>query len=318
MHVLLADTDGANRAADAAASGLLCDQVTLTGRIDPAAHRGIWKFRSVTPRDPRWRIRFSRDCGGTDAEPPRRGGRGVYRFEPAALCMHWCRLNGDRLQCDVGGTTRDRRSLRAGASQLALALTVRMQPGDIVIRDGAPSQTSRAPGRAFSGSGAMTSRQKTLAVALHYYPHRRAAGGRQCNCASAQDHRVGQGHGIPIEETSAGPAHCRMSISRRDSGRASTGGGEVLISCLAAVGAHPLERHPVPTMPRSLPALSTVSILPLSIAVILGSLTARLRHSEACCQCASPRSEIHDDLAKHFIDEGTAGTVVGLQRSPTI
>ena len=93
--------------------------------------------------------------------------------------------------------------LRAGAAELSQALArAELQPGDIVIRDGAPPQAARRQGRAFPGSRAMSVELRNqLAVALHYDKTgapRVVAKGK--GTIGAKIIELAKAHDIPIEE----------------------------------------------------------------------------------------------------------------------
>jgi Flagellar hook-length control protein FliK len=146
MHVLLADTDGAIARQTLLQVASLPDQVDpSTGRIDPAAQRWNFEIPFVTPQGTAMaQFEISRDGGGTEAEAAKRAWRARFTLdvEPAGPVHALVSLNGDKTSVRMWAerpATADQ--LRAGASQLALALSrAELQPGDIVIRDGAPSQ----------------------------------------------------------------------------------------------------------------------------------------------------------------------------------
>ena len=143
---LLADTDGAIARQTLLQVASLPDQVDpSTGRIDPAAQRWNFEIPFVTPQGTAMaQFEISRDGGGTEAEAAKRAWRARFTLdvEPAGPVHALVSLNGDKASVRMWAerpATADQ--LRAGASQLALALSrAELQPGDIVIRDGAPSQ----------------------------------------------------------------------------------------------------------------------------------------------------------------------------------
>jgi Flagellar hook-length control protein FliK len=149
MHVLLADTDGAIARQTLLQVASLPDQVDpSTGRIDPAAQRWNFEIPFLTPQGTAMaQFEISRD-GGTEAEAAKRAWRARFTLdvEPAGPVHALVSLNGDKTSVRMWAerpATADQ--LRAGASQLAQALSrAELQPGDIVIRDGAPSQPAAA------------------------------------------------------------------------------------------------------------------------------------------------------------------------------
>ena len=92
--------------------------------------------------------------------------------------------------------------LRAGVAQLSQALSrAELQPGDIVIRDGAPVQLVVGQGRAFSGSRAVSPEARKLAVALQYdRPARRRVVAKGKGSIGDKIVEVARAHDIPIEE----------------------------------------------------------------------------------------------------------------------
>ena len=150
MHHLLADTDGA------IARQTLLQVASLPAQSDPAAAR-------LDPTAPRWsfeipfataqgtamaQFEISRDGGGHAVEAAKRVWRARFTLdiEPAGPVHALVSLNGDktsvRMWAERPATAMQ---LRAGAAQLSQALSrAELQPGDIVIRDGAPAQTASA------------------------------------------------------------------------------------------------------------------------------------------------------------------------------
>jgi hypothetical protein len=146
MHVLLADTDGALARQTLLQVASLPDQVDpSTGRIDPAAQRWNFEIPFVTPQGTAMaQFEISRDGGGPEAEAAKRAWRARFTLnvEPAGPVHALVSLNGDKTSVRMWAerpATADQ--LRAGVTQLSQALSrAELQPGDIVIRDGAPSQ----------------------------------------------------------------------------------------------------------------------------------------------------------------------------------
>jgi hypothetical protein len=150
MHVLLADTDGAIARQTLLQVASLPDQVDpSTGRIDPAAQRWNFEIPFLTPQGTAMaQFEISRDGGGTETDAAKRAWRARFTLdvEPAGPVHALVSLIGDKTSVRMWAerpATADQ--LRAGVSQLSLALSrAELQPGDIVIRDGAPSQAVSA------------------------------------------------------------------------------------------------------------------------------------------------------------------------------
>ena len=151
MHVLLADTDGAIARQTLLQVASLPDQVDpSTGRIDPTAQRWNFEIPFVTPQGTAMaQFEISRDGAGSEAEAAKRAWRARFTLdvEPAGPVHALVSLNGDRTSVRMWAerpATADQ--LRAGVSQLSQALSrAELQPGDIVIRDGAPPQPVSTP-----------------------------------------------------------------------------------------------------------------------------------------------------------------------------
>jgi hypothetical protein len=151
MHHLLADTDGAIARQTLLQVASLPDQVDpSTGRIDPTAQRWNFEIPFSTPQGTAMaQFEISRDGGGSEAGASAdRAWRARFTLdiEPAGPVHALVSLNGDRTSVRMWAerpATADQ--LRAGVSQLSQALTrAELRPGDIVIRDGAPSQAVSA------------------------------------------------------------------------------------------------------------------------------------------------------------------------------
>lgn len=150
MHVLLADTDGAIARQTLLQVASLPDQVDpSTGRIDPAAQRWNFEIPFLTPQGTAMaQFEISRDGGGTEADAAKRAWRARFTLdvEPAGPVHALVSLNGDKTSVRMWAerpATADQ--LRAGVSLLSQALSrAELLPGDIVIRDGAPSQPAAA------------------------------------------------------------------------------------------------------------------------------------------------------------------------------
>ncbi|MBU6463851.1 MAG: flagellar hook-length control protein FliK [Bradyrhizobium sp.] len=147
MHHLLADTDGAIARQTLLQVASLPDQVDpATGRIDSVPPRWNFEIPFVTPQGTAMaQFEISRDGGtASEAEAGNRAWRARFTLdvEPAGPVHALVSLSGDRTSVRMWAerpATADQ--LRAGVSQLSQALSrAELQPGDIVIRDGAPSQ----------------------------------------------------------------------------------------------------------------------------------------------------------------------------------
>ena len=150
MHVLLADTDGAiARQTLLQVASLPAQADPATGRIDPASPRWNFEIPFVTPQGTAMaQFEISRDAAGTEVEAAKRAWRARFTLdvEPAGPVHALVSLHGERTSVRMWAerpATADQ--LRAGVSQLSQALSrAELQPGDIVIRDGAPSQPASA------------------------------------------------------------------------------------------------------------------------------------------------------------------------------
>jgi hypothetical protein len=147
MHHLLADTDGAIARQTLLQVASLPDQVDpATGRIDSVQPRWNFEIPFVTQQGTAMaQFEISRDGGtGTQAEAAKQAwsARFTLDVEPAGPVHALISLNGDRTSVRMWAerpATADQ--LRAGVSQLSQALVrADLQPGDIVVRDGAPLQ----------------------------------------------------------------------------------------------------------------------------------------------------------------------------------
>ncbi|HMM89755.1 flagellar hook-length control protein FliK [Bradyrhizobium sp.] len=149
-HHLLDDTDAA------IARQTLLQVASLPDRIDPSAPRldataPRWHFEIpfVTPQGTAMaQFEISRDGGHEEVEAAKRIWRARFSLdvEPAGPVHALISLSGEktsvRLWAERPATAEQ---LRAGMPQLSQALTsAELQPGDIVIRDGAPPQAAPA------------------------------------------------------------------------------------------------------------------------------------------------------------------------------
>jgi len=130
----------------------LPERVDTAGqRIDQAAPRWNFEIPFATPQGTAMaQFEISRDGGGIEAEAPSRVWRARFSLnvEPAGPVHALISLSGERTSVRMWAERpATAAQLRAGATQLSQALSkAELQPGEIVIRDGAPSQP--APARA--------------------------------------------------------------------------------------------------------------------------------------------------------------------------
>jgi Flagellar hook-length control protein FliK len=151
LQHLLTDTDGA------IARQTLLQVASLPGQTDPAAGRvdasvPRWNFEIpfATPQGTAMaQFEISRDEGGNAVAPAKQVWRARFSLdvEPAGPIHALVSLNGERTSVRMWAERPATASqLRAGISQLSQALSrAELQPGDIVVRDGAPVQPVSAP-----------------------------------------------------------------------------------------------------------------------------------------------------------------------------
>jgi hypothetical protein len=150
VHHLLDDTDAAIARQTLLQVASLPDRADIAGpRTDPAAR---WNFEIpfATPAGTAIaQFEISRDGTASEIDAAKRVWRARFSLdvEPAGPIHALISLSGDktsvRMWAERPATATQ---LRAGASQLSQALSrAELQPGDIVIRDGAPLQPSPAP-----------------------------------------------------------------------------------------------------------------------------------------------------------------------------
>jgi hypothetical protein len=151
MRHLLADTDGAIARQTLLQVASLPDRVdAAAARIDQAMPRWNFEIPFATPQGTAMaQFEISRDgsTGGVEAAKRVWRARFSLDIEPAGPVHALISLSGERtsvrLWAERPATSAQ---LRAGAAQLSQALgRAELQPGDIVIRDGAPVQTASAP-----------------------------------------------------------------------------------------------------------------------------------------------------------------------------
>jgi hypothetical protein len=151
VHHLLDDTDAAIARQTLLQVASLPDRADIAGpRTDPAAPRWNFEIPFATPGGTAIaQFEISRDGATSEIEAARRVWRARFSLdvEPAGPIHALISLSGDktsvRMWAERPATATQ---LRAGASQLSQALSrAELQPGDIVIRDGAPLQSKPAP-----------------------------------------------------------------------------------------------------------------------------------------------------------------------------
>ena len=151
MHHLLADTDGAiARQTLLQVASLPGQSDTPAARLDPLAPRWNFEIPFVTGQGTAMaQFEISRDGGGSEVEAAKRVWRARFSLdvEPAGPIHAQISLSGERTSVRMWAERpATAEQLRAGVSQLSQALSrAELQPGDIVIRDGAPVQSAAAP-----------------------------------------------------------------------------------------------------------------------------------------------------------------------------
>jgi Flagellar hook-length control protein FliK len=151
MHHLLADTDGAIARQTLLQVASLPDRVDAAGpRVDPGAPRWNFEIPFATPQGTAMaQFEISREGGGSEVEAAKQVWRARFSLdvEPAGPVHALISLSGERTSVRMWAERpATAAQLRAGAAQLGQALSkAELQPGDIVIRDGAPVQTVSAP-----------------------------------------------------------------------------------------------------------------------------------------------------------------------------
>jgi hypothetical protein len=151
VHHLVDDTDAAIARQTLLQVASLPDRADIVApRIDPAAPRWNFEIPFATPAGTAIaQFEISRDGTGREIDVAKRVWRARFSLdvEPAGPIHAVISLSGDktsvRMWAERPATATQ---LRAGVSQLSQALSrAELQPGDIVIRDGAPLQPSPAP-----------------------------------------------------------------------------------------------------------------------------------------------------------------------------
>jgi hypothetical protein len=151
VHHLLDDTDATIARQTLLQVASLPDRADIAGpRTDSAAPRWNFEIPFATPAGTAIaQFEISRDGTGREIDAAKRVWRARFSLdvEPAGPIHALISLLGDktsvRMWAERPATATQ---LRAGASQLSQALSrAELQPGEIVIRDGAPLQSKPAP-----------------------------------------------------------------------------------------------------------------------------------------------------------------------------
>jgi hypothetical protein len=150
-HHLLGDTDAAIARQTLLQVASLPDHVDIASvRLDPTAPRWNFEIPFATLQGTAIaQLEISRDGGGGEVEATKRVWRARFSLdvEPAGPVHALVSLSGERTSVRIWAERPvTAAQLRAGVSRLSQALSeAELQPGDIVIRDGAPPQPAPAP-----------------------------------------------------------------------------------------------------------------------------------------------------------------------------
>jgi hypothetical protein len=151
LQQLLSDTDGAiARQTLLQVASLPGQPDAATGRVDPTTPRWNFEIPFATPQGTAMaQFDISRDGGGREAGAAKPVWRARFSLdvEPAGPVHAMVSLTGERTSVRMWAERpATAAQLRAGVSQLSQALSrAELQPGDIVVRDGAPVQPVSAP-----------------------------------------------------------------------------------------------------------------------------------------------------------------------------
>ena len=150
-HHLLSDTDAAIARQTLLQVASLPDHVDIaSARLDPTAPRWNFEIPFATVQGTAIaQFEVSRDGGGSEVEATKRVWRARFSLdiEPAGPVHALVSLSGERTSVRIWAERpATAAQLRAGVSRLSQALSeAELQPGDIMIRDGAPPQSAPAP-----------------------------------------------------------------------------------------------------------------------------------------------------------------------------
>jgi hypothetical protein len=151
LQHLLTDTDGAIARQTLLQVASLPGQTdTTASRLDPSVPRWNFEIPFGTPQGTAMaQFEISRDGGGREAGAAKPVWRARFSLdvEPAGPVHAQVSLSGERTSVRMWAERpATAAQLRAGVSQLSQALSrAELQPGDIVVRDGAPVQPASAP-----------------------------------------------------------------------------------------------------------------------------------------------------------------------------
>jgi hypothetical protein len=151
VHHLLDDTDAAIARQTLLQVASLPDRAEIAGlRTDPAAPRWNFEIPFATPAGTAIaQFEISRDGSASTIDAAKRVWRARFSLdvEPAGPVHAQISLSGDKTSVRMWAERPATASqLRDGAAQLSQALSrADLLPGDIVIRDGAPTQSAPAP-----------------------------------------------------------------------------------------------------------------------------------------------------------------------------
>jgi hypothetical protein len=149
-HRLLDDTDAAIARQTLLQVASLPDRADPSGNpADPSVPRWNFEIPFATPQGTAMaQFEIARDGGGRDNDAAQRIWRARFSLdvEPAGPVHALITLSGDRTSVRMWAERpATAAQLRAGTSELSQALSAaELQPGDIVIRDGAPPQPTPA------------------------------------------------------------------------------------------------------------------------------------------------------------------------------
>jgi hypothetical protein len=120
------------------------------GRLDAVAPKWNFEIPFASPQGTAMaQFEISRDSGGNEVDAVKRVWRARFSIdvEPAGPVHALVSLAGDRTSVRMWAERpATAAQLRAGAADLGQALSkAELQPGDIVIRDGAPPQPAPPP-----------------------------------------------------------------------------------------------------------------------------------------------------------------------------
>lgn len=151
LQHLLSDTDGALARQTLLQVASLAGQTdTTAGRLDPTVPRWNFEIPFATPLGIAMaQFEISRDGGGREINAAKQVWRARFSLdvEPAGPIHALVSLSGERTSVRMWAERpATAAQLRSGVSQLSQALSrAELQPGDIVVREGAPVQPAAAP-----------------------------------------------------------------------------------------------------------------------------------------------------------------------------